>query len=766
MSRGSWCKVRLKDSKTNKVVSSSDMKSEKGANCNVTGMKNAVKSDAVVHTRVVYNKCVNRKNVKGLLVRPPDQAIAVFHAARNVTRSYADVLKSTMAPVVDKPLQNETTVNSDKTIALVSVNCTDRKGKVEHADIPPEEGEFCVGHEGRKHNKLIYDVNGLKTDKFSHSILFTNSNLKMPEEGQECPTYLKYRQQSDFDFGFIPLTEPLCYKGKVVYSGRIECPIALHHEVAKTGLPNYMGARIPVASQLHIPSWKKQLQGYWDAQLLDLLQYGFPLGFNRSCMLKNDVTNHKSAVDHPEHVQAYIDEEMKHGAIIGPFQSHPIAHAHFSPFMTRDKPDSKNRRVIIDLSWPHGHSVNDGVDKNSYLGSEFKLTFPTIDHLTEQLVKLGKGAHIYKIDVKRAFRHLKIDPMDYDLLGLQWDVTYVDTCLPFGSRHGSQFFQRVSDALRYVMRRDGFSIINYIDDFLGYGTPSVAKASFDTLLRLLHQLGLDVSEKKLLKPSTQAVCLGILVDTLQGTVSIPAEKLNLIKQTVTQWKTKRHCTKRQLQSLLGTLLYIHKCVKPARSFLNRMLDVLRSAECNDRIKLTDDFHRDLLWFDTFLPFYNGVSLYGHKPTTDTLELDACLTGLGGCWSNVVYHLPIQKGHANLGIVHLEMVNILVALRIYGQLWRGKRILVKCDNHAVVQVLTSGKTRDPFLGACARNVWFEAALLDVELQYVHVMGKDNKVADLLSRWNNTQSDFASLKQFVASPIWAKVNHKYLELHNNL
>ena len=60
-----------------------------------------------------------------------------------------------------------------------------------------------------------------------------------------------------------------------------------------------------------------------------------------------------------------------------------------------------------------------------------------------------------------------------------------------------------------------------------------------------------------------------------------------------------------------------------------MLDVLRSAECNDRIKLTDDFHRDLHWFDTFLPLYNGVSLYGHKPTTDTLELDACLTGLGG-----------------------------------------------------------------------------------------------------------------------------------------
>ena len=43
--------------------------------------------------------------------------------------------------------------------------------------------------------------------------------------------------------------------------------------------------------QLHIPSWKRQLEGYCDTQLLDLLQYGFLLGFNRSCVLKNDVVS-------------------------------------------------------------------------------------------------------------------------------------------------------------------------------------------------------------------------------------------------------------------------------------------------------------------------------------------------------------------------------------------------------------------------------------------------------------------------------------------
>ena len=62
----------------------------------------------------------------------------------------------------------------------------------------------------------------------------------------------------------------------------------------------------------------------------------------------------------------------------------------------------------------------------------------TIGDLIQELVKIGKGAHIFKVDVSRAFRHLNIDPRDYDLLGVNWGVTYIDT----RNRHGSQFFQR------------------------------------------------------------------------------------------------------------------------------------------------------------------------------------------------------------------------------------------------------------------------------------------------------------------------------------
>ena len=47
-----------------------------------------------------------------------------------------------------------------------------------------------------------------------------------------------------------------------------------------------------------------------------------------------------------------------------------------------------------------------------------------------------------------------------------------------------------------------------------------------------------VSNKKLVPPSTQVVCLGILVDTKTLTVSIPPEKLQVIKQMCSQWSGK------------------------------------------------------------------------------------------------------------------------------------------------------------------------------------------------------------------------------------
>ena len=85
---------------------------------------------------------------------------------------------------------------------------------------------------------------------------------------------------------------------------------------------------------------------------------------------------------------------------------------------------------------------------------------------------------------------------------------------------------------------------------------------------------------------------------------------------------------------------------------------------------------------------------------------------------------------DLNIVHLEMLNILVALRVCNQCWAKSRVRIACDNEAVVHVLNSGRTRDLTLAAIARNIQLQVATWDLNLQVIHIAGNENHVADLL------------------------------------
>ena len=180
------------------------------------------------------------------------------------------------------------------------------------------------------------------------------------------------------------------------------------------------------------------------------------------------------------------------------------------------------------------------------------------------------------------------------------------------------------------------------------------------------------------------------------------------------------------------------------------------------ITLTHDFKRDLHWFKCFLTQFYGVSLFDHTKIDGVLELDSCLTGLGGRWGRYVFHLPLEKHLQNLPIVHLEMINILVAICTFAKYWFRKHILVTCDNIAIVQALTSGNTKDPFLATCARNVWLTAALVNIDLDYKHIRGCDNQTADLLSRWCFMVEQFARLHTLVHDPIWMETNTQILDL----
>ena len=143
-----------------------------------------------------------------------------------------------------------------------------------------------------------------------------------------------------------------------------------------------------------------------------------------------------------------------------------------------------------------------------------------------------------------------------------------------------------------------------------------------------------------------------------------------------------------------------------------------------------------------------------------MELDASLQGLGARWGLQVDTVTIPIGYQNFNIVHLELVNILAAIRVWANQWKHQKVSIACDNEAVVQVLSSGKTRDLTLAAIARNIQFQVALYDIDLKVRHIPGKANIIADLLSRWALVSQPLKKLQSLLPNHVFLPVNQEYI------
>ena len=126
--------------------------------------------------------------------------------------------------------------------------------------------------------------------------------------------------------------------------------------------------------------------------------------------------------------------------------------------MTRDKKGEDGRttgkRVIVDLSFPLGASVNSGIDRNNFQGEYRSYSLPTPLDLAKLIIEHGPGCFLWKSDLERAYRQLRVPRggLDYPLLGIQYKgQTYVDICPSFGCRCSGAAQQRVSNALSYIM---------------------------------------------------------------------------------------------------------------------------------------------------------------------------------------------------------------------------------------------------------------------------------------------------------------------------
>ena len=154
--------------------------------------------------------------------------------------------------------------------------------------------------------------------------------------------------------------------------------------------------------------------------MVEFLRFGWPANRLPGVPpLTINCLNHSSATRYPQTIDDYIQTEFLHDPIMGPFLVLPFQSGHVgvSPLSTRPKKNSHKRRVILHLSFPEGSSVNDWTPKDTYLGMNVSLSFPTVDDLAQRMDGLGQTCLLYKQDASRCFQWIPLDPHDFQLSG-------------------------------------------------------------------------------------------------------------------------------------------------------------------------------------------------------------------------------------------------------------------------------------------------------------------------------------------------------------
>ncbi len=281
----------------------------------------------------------------------------------------------------------------------------------------------------------------------------------------------------------------------------------------------------------------------------------------------------QSALQRPEVIREYLARECAEGRVLGPLDQSQFSMVHTSRFGVIPKGSTGKWRLILDLSSPQGHSVNDGIQE-----SLCSLSYVSVDDAVYAVREKGRGALLAKVDIRSAYRIVPVHQEDWWLLGMLWEgAMYIDTALPFGLQSAPKFFNAVADAVEWIAKQQGVgTIMHYLDDFLIVGVPGTGECSAQLMILLstFDQLSIPVAIEKLEGPATVLTFLGIEMDTTEMVLRLPDQKLQELKQLVASWIGKRSCIKRDLQSLVGKLQHACKVVVPGRTFLRRMFELL------------------------------------------------------------------------------------------------------------------------------------------------------------------------------------------------
>jgi hypothetical protein len=161
------------------------------------------------------------------------------------------------------------------------------------------------------------------------------------------------------------------------------------------------------------------------------------------------------------------------------------------------------------------------------------------------------------------------------------------------------------------------------------------------------------------------------------------------------------------------------------------------TQSNHHVRLNVEAREDISWWNECIDLFHGsfcfscdIVLPSHCFASDT-----CLVGGGAHYlSDWLYcnweadYPSFVEDHINV----LELLTVYHAIKRWGHLWAGLKILVRTDNTATMSALNKGTSRSRALMPIVRDIFWCCVKFDCSIVSTHLAGSLNVLADKLSR----------------------------------
>ena len=261
---------------------------------------------------------------------------------------------------------------------------------------------------------------------------------------------------------------------------------------------------------------------------------------------------------------------------------------------------------------------------------------------------------------------------------------------------------------------------------------------------LLRYLNVPIAVEKNEGPVQVLTFLGLELDSLEMVVRLPKDKINEILEKIRIMLSKEKTTLREMQSLIGSLNFACRAIVPGRPFCRRLINsICGLTKAHHHLRVNQSIKLDLMMWSRFLSTFNGISVFHDRfwVANDDVELysdSAAGSGMGfgvifkSQWSCAQWPEKWHSSGITNDITFLELFPIVVALQIWGEKLRNKKIRFHCDNTSVVYILNNMSCKSVLVMKLVRFLTMLCLNFNIVVKSSHIPGINNEICDALSR----------------------------------